>query len=381
MKTFLNLILIILSLFFQDIFAKITIDAPDTIYIHTAYNLNSFFEDTTGNSKYTEYWNWQLYVFDGSLVQSIIQIDSLYGYNGSTWNMSLDSIPKMFTEKSYINYSNLHILINGVYRKVYIGYLICFTIDNNNNSTHTIIKEVKIVGEETTQPINSDDYMFLDTRYARHIYENSKFTFKGIYIIEDGSPPSNYTEFWNWRLFIFHTNGIYTLAEDDSLPNTQIAEGFYACDWEVNIDKLPSYTWIKDSTDSILAFLTFNTTNRVGFYFSIIEELIFDLNPTSINDFNNHPKDFTLFQNYPNPFNPITTIAFTLLNNSYVELEIYNSIGQHVNTLVKKRLAAGNYSYKWKGEDKRGQKMPSGIYIIQLKTEYVAQTRKMVLIR
>ncbi|MCW9095884.1 MAG: C25 family cysteine peptidase, partial [Ignavibacteriaceae bacterium] len=46
----------------------------------------------------------------------------------------------------------------------------------------------------------------------------------------------------------------------------------------------------------------------------------------------NLPKQFALFQNYPNPFNPSTTIKFTLPVDSRVKINVYNSLGQLVET-------------------------------------------------
>ena len=46
-------------------------------------------------------------------------------------------------------------------------------------------------------------------------------------------------------------------------------------------------------------------------------------------------------QNYPNPFNPSTTISFNLLESGYVNLEIYNLLGQKVKSLIKGEKEAG----------------------------------------
>ena len=55
-------------------------------------------------------------------------------------------------------------------------------------------------------------------------------------------------------------------------------------------------------------------------------------------------------QNYPNPFNPFTEISFNLPKAADVTLEIYNILGQKVNTLVEKHLNAGNHSVTWGGK-------------------------------
>jgi hypothetical protein len=49
------------------------------------------------------------------------------------------------------------------------------------------------------------------------------------------------------------------------------------------------------------------------------------------------PTEFTLKQNYPNPFNPTTTIEYAIpkqANGKTVRLEIFNTVGEKVKTLI-----------------------------------------------
>ena len=87
------------------------------------------------------------------------------------------------------------------------------------------------------------------------------------------------------------------------------------------------------------------------------------------------PVDFILYQNYPNPFNPETTIQFTLPQSSYVKLDIFDSIGRQVETLISSRLDAGNHQVRWNAE-----LYSSGIYIYRLNTGNLTQTRKLILL-
>jgi hypothetical protein len=63
---------------------------------------------------------------------------------------------------------------------------------------------------------------------------------------------------------------------------------------------------------------------------------------TSVEDdnFSTLPKSFS-FGNYPNPFNPDTTIQFNLPYNANVSINIFNSLGQLITTLVSKDFNAG----------------------------------------
>lgn len=74
-------------------------------------------------------------------------------------------------------------------------------------------------------------------------------------------------------------------------------------------------------------------------------------------DVNFFPAEITFSQNFPNPFNPSTKINYTLTGSSKVNLTIYNSVGQQVETLIDKHLGAGNYEVEWNAEN-----YASGVY-------------------
>ena len=103
-------------------------------------------------------------------------------------------------------------------------------------------------------------------------------------------------------------------------------------------------------------------------------------NITSVSINETLPSDFYLEQNYPNPFNSGTTIRFFLKKDQRVSLEIYNSLGQIVRTLVDDHLPAGWLSLRWDGKDEFGNAVASGIYSCRLCFENAAFSRKMLLI-
>ncbi len=89
------------------------------------------------------------------------------------------------------------------------------------------------------------------------------------------------------------------------------------------------------------------------------------------------PQNFLLEQNYPNPFNPSTAISYQLSAFSFVELSVYNMIGQKVATLIHKNQAAGRHSVTFKANG-----LPSGMYLYRLQTDRgCSQTRRMILLK
>lgn len=93
-------------------------------------------------------------------------------------------------------------------------------------------------------------------------------------------------------------------------------------------------------------------------------------------------KDGFNLSNYPNPFNPETNISYNITLAGYVELSIYNTKGQKVNTLVKNYKNTGTHTIVWDGKDSNQEQVSSGIYFYRIKTnEIISKTKKMILIK
>jgi hypothetical protein len=90
--------------------------------------------------------------------------------------------------------------------------------------------------------------------------------------------------------------------------------------------------------------------------------------------------DFTLEQNYPNPFNPATSIPYQLKERSKVTLEVYNTLGQKVATVVDAVQERGNYAANFNATS-----LASGMYFYRLTAQGASQTfvqtRKMMLLK
>jgi len=92
------------------------------------------------------------------------------------------------------------------------------------------------------------------------------------------------------------------------------------------------------------------------------------------------PLVFGLGQNFPNPFNPHTEIHYAVPNPSEVRLDIYNSLGQKVRTLIEAYHAPGIYGLTWDGRNFNGQKAAPGVYIYTMQADNYGQSRKMLLL-
>ena len=97
------------------------------------------------------------------------------------------------------------------------------------------------------------------------------------------------------------------------------------------------------------------------------------------------PSKITL-KNYPNPFNNETTIQYTIpdefLLGVDVRLVIYNSLGQKVKALVSsQKQFPGTFEYQWKGFNRHGNQVATGLYFYQLIIANQVTTKRMLLIK
>jgi|GEM_PF-1553221 len=93
------------------------------------------------------------------------------------------------------------------------------------------------------------------------------------------------------------------------------------------------------------------------------------------------PKRFNLSPNYPNPFNPTTTIRYQIPYPTWVNISIYNSLGQKIRTLTNTKKAAGIFSIEWNGQNDAQQEVANGIYIVRMVAGTYSQTIKMLLLK
>jgi hypothetical protein len=90
---------------------------------------------------------------------------------------------------------------------------------------------------------------------------------------------------------------------------------------------------------------------------------------------------FKMQQNYPNPFNKNTTINYNLQEKAHVNLKIFNTQGQEIETLVNDHQAPGFYSVHWDGQNAGGKNVSSGIYIYKIQVNRETKNKKMLYLK
>jgi beta-glucanase (GH16 family) len=123
-----------------------------------------------------------------------------------------------------------------------------------------------------------------------------------------------------------------------------------------------------------------DTTTTFPQYYEIDYVRVYQDLPTDVNDDRPVPLEFNLEQNYPNPFNPSTAINFSIPEDSFITLKIYNSVGSEILTLLNKQSPAGKHQVFFNAEN-----ISSQVLFYQLTAESVnnsfISTKKMIVIK
>lgn len=97
---------------------------------------------------------------------------------------------------------------------------------------------------------------------------------------------------------------------------------------------------------------------------------------TGLNSDQQIPQHYTLAAPYPNPFNPATTIEYGIPISSPIEVSVFSLLGRRVAHWQWDRQPAGWHKLVW-----RPNELPSGTYVIQLRSGSVRLTRKVQFVK
>ncbi len=167
--------------------------------------------------------------------------------------------------------------------------------------------------------------------------------------------PSGET-FIKWVFDTWWTNadGITTR---DGLYSTRAFYGDYVITAEFDGQQVQqSFTFSSDDTSTLVLHI--------------------DSEETSVESSRALPQSVELSANYPNPFNPTTTIEYAVPHNMTVTLQVYDTNGRQVATLVQQPQKAG-----WHRAEFNNDNLASGIYYYRLQAGNIVKTRKMLLLR
>lgn len=89
-----------------------------------------------------------------------------------------------------------------------------------------------------------------------------------------------------------------------------------------------------------------------------------------------NPEKYYLSQNYPNPFNPSTKISYSVPQNGFVSLKVYDVTGKEISSLVNEFQISGFYDITFSSSN-----LSAGIYFYKLVLNNFTSVKKMIIIK
>jgi len=119
--------------------------------------------------------------------------------------------------------------------------------------------------------------------------------------------------------------------------------------------------------DSILGYGVGNNGNIIKYVYQ---------EPSDIQPESGKISSFYLAQNYPNPFNPSTTIKYSIPEDGFVRLAVYNMLGEEITAIVNTTQKAGSYEVNFNASG-----LSSGVYVYRIASANFTASKKLILLR
>ncbi|MEE9553163.1 MAG: T9SS type A sorting domain-containing protein [candidate division Zixibacteria bacterium] len=206
----------------------------------------------------------------------------------------------------------------------------------------------------------------------RYLYLSAGFRGLLIYNIEDPTSP----QFIGETSLPYQAYGI-DVCVSDKYPHIVFISGYTGGLWAVDVsdptEPLPMHHFMPPTQSHYV--ISYRGTVFHTFLNSLVS-LEYTPESTDIHDHNPEiPTGFSLSQNYPNPFNTATVIEYSLPTDGYSIIEVYNIIGQKVETLVSGMDDKGHKSIIWDAND-----LSSGVYFYKLTLANRTLTKSLTLL-
>jgi photosystem II stability/assembly factor-like uncharacterized protein len=253
-------------------------------------------------------------------------------FGGSPWNSTILS---GYDEWIYLNGGNIY-------------------LTNNFGQSFIEITAPSGISRKRGLSINSNGEIFFLNRQGNQspgIYANTV-------------PPSSWVKIYSGitnSIYINSQNIIYVSSTEGIILSANNGDN-----WKLIFDDNPSRAFAHDlKVDGDILFIA---TNSYGLYELQI--------PTSVGEGNDLITSYKLYQNYPNPFNPSTKIKYSIPLSQFVQVKVYDILGQEIKTILNEHKQAGIYEIEFNAEA-----LPSGVYFYKLQAGEFLETKKMILLR
>jgi photosystem II stability/assembly factor-like uncharacterized protein len=278
--------------------------------------------------------------------------------NGNSWNSIPIGMNDIFIESMAVS-SQGYLFLSGF--NLFLEGIVLISSDGGNTWSDTALTSFSPSGG-TLAIDNSDRLYAVFSGESLFYTDNNETTWSTINA--SGLPNSSKVN----HLAFDSNNHIYAATQSNGIYYSENA----GSNWTAINGGLPATNGYYPSFNFLYvdpADVVFGGTSDDGLF-------IGNSVTTAIDDSGNFSTQFSLQQNYPNPFNPATTIGFTIADQAFVKLAIYDLLGREVATLINEEKSPGDYTIEFDAA-----KLSSGIYFYRLEAGNFKQTRRMILMQ
>ena len=187
-------------------------------------------------------------------------------------------------------------------------------------------------------------------------------------VTTDGGDTWNYT---NLGIFGFPIDIGFRKATEGWAPMGVQKKFLYTSDYGENWSEVST----PDSTDILrICFPDSSHGFGIGENGAIIKYVL--QGPSGVKQEEGSIISFYLQQNYPNPFNPSTTIKYSIPEDGFVKLAVYNMLGEEVATIVSNVQKAGRYEVNFNASG-----LSSGVYVYRIEAANYTASKKLMLMK
>jgi hypothetical protein len=162
------------------------------------------------------------------------------------------------------------------------------------------------------------------------------------------------------EVFSYGTNYDST-SQQGFLKGKPVGVEYIGNDYKTITFSFPLYYMNKEQSKSVLEYILTNKFDEVMPVDDQITEIL---------------TEYRLYQNYPNPFNPSTTIKYSIPEDGFVKLAVYNMLGEQVSTLVSNMQKAGRYEVNFNASG-----LSSGVYVYRIESANFTSSKKLILMK
>ncbi len=278
-----------------------------------------------------------------------------YNFSNELYNklfpVELNIKPNSFTRNMWVMLSN----IQNKEKQNPITFPEFTSLNNKNKTTDIDIREYGVVDEYYSRKNYSNEDDFFEVEFNNYIPANNLYFYDNDIT---NTITHNITENINLQDFA----GCYTFNVDNYQEN-----GIAYSDSIINYPVI-FLNNIYDSAKQIVLGTSklFSGENNDSLFINNCMDYLCG----NLSDISELENNFNLqLTNYPNPFKDETKILFYLPAKSIVKLDIYNTNGQKITTLLNHTLQKGKHSIYWDGKATNGSNVSNGIYFYRLKSK------------